>query len=147
MKVLFLKDVPKVGRRYEIKEISDGYARNFLLPKGLAKPATEKVEKEVVGMRAAAEKRQLAEGAALGAALDALAGKSITLTGKASKEGHLFAGIHAADIVAAARAEHGVALAPESIHIEKPLKEVGEHTIEIGSGARREKLTLVIEAE
>ena len=98
MKVLFLEDVPRVARAGEVKDVSDGYARNFLLPRNLAAPATPAELKRWEGQkqtlaRQAARTRQELE--ALAARIEGLA---ITLKAKAGEKGQLFGSITTADI-------------------------------------------------
>jgi len=130
MKVLLVKDVPKLGRIGQIKEVSDGHARNFLIPRHLALPATEAVlskvqkeEKEKQAKLAKAHDKLLA-------IKNKLAGKTIELKGKAEGK-NLFAGIHEMDIVKALTQKYGVELAREAINLTHALKALGEHQVEV----------------
>ena len=105
MKIIFLKDVPRVSKKNEVKEISDGYAVNFLFPKKLAVMATsqnmlelERSKKEVL------IKREIQE-ELLEKNLEEIKGKVIILNKKADIKGHLFSAIHKKDLVKVFRRE------------------------------------------
>ena len=131
MKVIFLKDVPRVGKRHDIKEINDGYANNFLFPRGLAKVATtqallelEKSKKEFV------IKKEIQEDL-LQKSLDAIKGKIIIMKMKADDKGHLFSSIHKKDLVELMKKDHKTEINEDFIVLEKPIKEIGEFEISI----------------
>lgn len=101
MKVLLLKDVAKVGQRNTVHEVSNGYAQNFLLARGLAVPATAQ-------RIAAAQKSQVARAEMkaheideVKAAVAKLNGEAVSISAKANEKGHLFEAVHAENIVAA----------------------------------------------
>lgn len=144
MKVIFLKDVAKVGQHGTMKEVSDGYALNFLIPRGLAVQATP----EKVAAHLAAQKR---EGEAkeqhhkmIAEAVHSLKGARIEMSVKATEKGGLFKSITAADIVKAIQAQRGANIPPETIALAKPMKEVGEHAIKISFGEAKVEITLAI---
>src|SRR3989344_4488359 len=126
MKVIFLQDVPRVGKRYDIKEVNDGYAMNFLLPRKLAQMATVKTiaelelrQKEIVIEREVQESLLLKN-------LEEIKGKTIIIKVKADEKGHLFSGIKNKEIVEEMKLQHHADIAEEFIVLEKPIKEVGE---------------------
>ena len=144
MKVVLLKDVAGVGRRYEIKNVSDGYALNFLIPKKLAEIGTaqamgraERLRSEEGAMRRVHEDLVLKN-------LAAIEGASIEISGKANEKGHLFAAIHPDAIVAELKKQKGIDVLPEFLVIEKPIKEVGEHLIPVKVQDKSAKLTVVV---
>jgi large subunit ribosomal protein L9 len=126
MRVIFLKDVPRVGNRNDVKDVNDGYAMNFLFPSHLAEPATksavaklEMKKKEVVIERKVQESllvKNLAE----------LKGKTVIIETKADEKGHLFSGIHKKEIIEQMSRQHHVEISEDFIVLEKPIKEVGE---------------------
>lgn len=126
MKVILLADVPKIGKKFEIKNIADGYARNMLFPKKLAEPATKEAEARagVLKSRAIAEGKVQEE--LLLKNLHALEGKEIVIKGKANEEGHLFAGVHKPEILKALKEQIHIDVKEEYIDLDKPLKELGE---------------------
>src|ERR1035437_9307511 len=127
MKIILLKDVKKIGRKYDVKEVADGYAINSLIPNSIAVPATSSYLKMVE-----AKKKQdglMKEGfkKAFEYALTKLPDGKLHIGGKVNEKGHLFAAIHEDQIIAEFKKETGVVLSPEHFSLEKPLKEVGEH--------------------
>lgn len=150
MKVILLKDVPRVGRKHEVKEVSPGFARTMLLSRSLAVPATPAALEEMKRRRAAeaghmAVEHELAEKAA-----EVLEGTTITLRGRAggkAGEGHLFAALHAEDVAAAIKREKNINLSPSAIILDKPLKEVGFHKAKARLGERAVNFTILLEGE
>ncbi|MBC8464858.1 MAG: 50S ribosomal protein L9 [Parcubacteria group bacterium] len=144
MKVILLKNVPKVGNALDVKDVKPGYARNFLIPEGLVEIATDAAIAQIEERRA---KAAVANEAALAEATEhikALDGKSVTLSEKANEKGHLFAGIHHNEIVEAIKKQLSIDLLPEHILLEEPIKETGEHAVEIGNGNVKATLTLSV---
>lgn len=144
MKVILLKNVPSLGKAFDIKDVKPGYARNFLIPEGLAEIATDAAIAQIEEHRAkaqAATEKTLAKATENIKALD---GKTITLVEKANDQGHLFAGIHHNEIIDAIENQLSVSLMPEHVLLEEPIKEVGEHAIEIGNDAVKATLTLIV---
>ena len=144
MKVILLKDVAKVGQHGTVQEVADGYALNFLIARGLAVQAT--VEK--VAAHAATQKKEEEARAKAGAermkAIRSVEGTRVEVKVRATEKGGLFKSILAADIVLAIAKERGVQIPTESIVLPKPIKEVGEQTIEIRSGDARSEIVLVV---
>ena len=123
----------------------DGHALNRLIPKGLAEPATPENLKRVKVMVSKAEVEQVAAKESFTEAIDVLSDRTLNLMVKANEKGHLFKAIKVEDIVAAAK-EEGVVLSPNQIVIEKPIKEVGEHTVTLKSGKQKGTAKLDISA-
>ncbi len=147
MKIILLKDIAKVGRKYETKEISDGYAGNMLIPKGLAIAATPDAVKriELEKMKIEGERRVHEE--LLLKNLSELNGITITIIGKANEKGHLFAGLHREAIAEEILKQTRLQIDPSSIQVEHPIKEVGNHSIEVKGAGKSIKFNLVIEAK
>lgn len=146
MKVILLKDVAKLGRRYDVKDVNSGHALNLLIPQGLAIGATSEALKRYEAIRVKAEgERKIHEDLAAKNLSD-LDGKVLRLSGKANDKGHLFAGIHREEIAAALKKQMRLDLAPESIKLEHPLKEVGEHTVEADGAGKSARFKVLIEA-
>jgi large subunit ribosomal protein L9 len=130
MKVLLSKDVQGLGRKGEIKEVSDGHARNFLIPRHLAMPATSavlaKVQKEE-SEREAKITRLQEQASEL---QKKLRGKVMKISAKA--EGNrLFAGIHEAQLAKLIHEDLHLAIEPKQVIISQAIKTLGRHTIEI----------------
>ncbi|HBX16417.1 MAG: 50S ribosomal protein L9 [Candidatus Magasanikbacteria bacterium GW2011_GWC2_41_17] len=147
MKIILLQDVKKIGMKGEIKEVSDGHARNFLLPQNLAILATPKAvenfKKQMEAARQTAEK-DLQATQNLASRLD---GEEVRLKAKASKDGKLFGGISAAQIVAALN-KKGFIILKNQIVIFEPIKTIGEHrvSVQLAHGLETE-ITILIDGE
>ncbi len=146
MKVVLLQDVPKLGRKYEVKNVSDGHAINFLMPKGLVELASEGNIKKVEGLKAIHEAEQKIRVDLLLKNLDDIKGTVVTMKEKANEKGHLFAGVHKAELIPAIKEQTRLDLAPEYIVLEKPIKTVGEHEIQVKVGENTASFKLIIEA-
>ncbi|MEI6057962.1 MAG: 50S ribosomal protein L9 [bacterium] len=147
MKVIFIKDVPKVGRKYETKNMADGYALNMLIPRGLAIAATPDAVKRIELIKSRDEGERRVSEELLMKNMKDLDGQTVTMTEKANEKGHLFAGVHKAEIIPAIEAQTRLQIAPEFIVLDKPIKEVGEHKIEVKIKDKGVKFTLVIKAK
>jgi large subunit ribosomal protein L9 len=126
--VLLMNDIEGLGAEGDVLEVAEGYARNYLLPRGLAAPVTEATRRGLEKRRAQreaqqAEQRQNAEG--LGRALNQA---SVTLTVKAGEEGKLFGSVTSADI-RDALAEQGFELDRRQIALDEALRELGVYTV------------------
>lgn len=140
MKVILLQDVPKIGRRYEVKDLSPGYVRNFLFPKNLAVLATPENLNKVRSEKEQSTATQDRMAALFRQQCRHMKEEGIHFSRKANNEGHLFAGIRAEDIVLAVRASYGLTIKKEEITLASPLKEIGEHLVPIS--CQNEKATL-----
>jgi len=147
MKVIFLKDAPK-GKRGEIKEVADGYARNFLLPKGLALPATPsamKAAKVLSDEKAESQARQREE---LSRIVQELEGKELHFKAKAGAKGRLHGAITTASIADELSRLTGFEIDKKKIELEEPLHHVGSYDVMINLGTGTEaKIKVVIEEE
>jgi large subunit ribosomal protein L9 len=145
MKVIFLHDVPRVGKKYETKEISDGYATNFLLPRKLAALATPKALAELEMHKKKIVLEREVQESLLMKNLEAIKGKAITIKGKANEQGHLFSAIHKKEIIEAMKEQNHADIGEEFIVLEKPIKEIGEHEIQILIKGKKSSFKLVID--
>ena len=147
MKIILLKDVKKLGKKYEIKEVSDGHALNMLIPGKMAIPATPGNVNMIEAKRSADMNDVAKTEAELQKVLAEIKGISIEIKGKVNDKGHLFAGIHKEEISEAVKKQKGVNLTVGHLILEKPIKEVGEHSIKVKIGDREVAFKLVIKAE
>lgn len=146
MKVIFLKDVARVGRRNDVKEVNDGYALNFLFPNKLAEKATpDAIKKLELQKREILVEREVQESLLL-KNLEEIKNKTVTFTVKADAKGHLFSGIHKKEILEILYKEHKVNIDEEYIDLEKPIKEVGEFEIPIEIKGKKSFFKLVVKA-
>lgn len=131
MKVIFLSDVRNVGKKFEIREVSDGYARNFLVPNKLAEPATPAAIKKLEDMKAAHEK----EDKELKAHLEAIARKigetKIQFDVKVDRSGVVFGSVNKETILKALREHKLIAAERIDIDLKYPIKELGEYSVPI----------------
>ncbi len=129
MKVLLRDDVNGVGHKGDLCEVSDGYAWNFLFPRGLAMRATEGVDVQAEGMRRARAIRDAQDREAAEEIAKTLVSKVLTLTARASEEGRLFGSIASADVAQAVADQTGVELDRRQVVLDDHLKDVGTHTV------------------
>jgi large subunit ribosomal protein L9 len=145
MKVILTKDAPGVGRAGDIKEVSDGYARNFLIGRGLAVPASQsQVDKISKEKREHSEKLAKQE-AKLAALQGKIHNKAISLKKKANGTS-LFAGVHEQDIISEIKARFGLELLPKQVKILNPIKTTGSHAVELKL-TDRHKATVTVNVE
>ena len=147
MKVLLKKDTPKVGKKHEVVEVSDGYAQNFLIPQGVAEFATERALKAADEMRARAEADRAEREAAIKKELAALKSSTVAMTARANEKGKLFASIEREDICDALKGSNGLDLDPEHIMLQEPIKTTGEHTVSVHVGDSVAEITVSVTAE
>ena len=146
MKVILLHDVPKIGKKYDEKNVSDGYALNFLIPKGLVEVATKQVAERAKVARADVEVRRKVQEDLLVKNLKSVAAAEITLSEKANEKGHLFAGVHREALAAALKEQARIDVLPEYIGLPATIKEVGEHMIEVKVQDKSVKFKVTITA-
>jgi len=133
MKVLLCQDVKELGWLGDIVEVNDGYARNYLLPQGLARPATEANIKAIAEEKGKwAEARKL-EGAHLGEVAAAVEGAEAVLAAKANEQGVLFGSVGAAEIAGNLR-EQGFEVSDEHVELSQHIKQVGTHCVKLDFG-------------
>jgi large subunit ribosomal protein L9 len=125
MRVLLRGDVEGVGRRGDIVNVSDGYARNFLFPTGQALKATEGIEGQATSMRRARDLRTAQDEQAARTQADALSGVTLTIAARAGANGRLFGSVAAAEIADALVAQTGIEVDRESIVLSDSIKSVG----------------------
>ncbi len=145
MKVIFLQDVPRVGKRHDIKEVNDGYALNFLMPRKLAEAATPKAIAELEKRKKNIEIENKIQEDLLIMNLEEIKNKVLSLKAKADDKGHLFSGIHSKELVEEMKKQHHADISAEFIILEKPIKEVGEFTIPIEIKDKKSSFKLVVE--
>ena len=129
MRVIFLKEIKGVGKKLDVKNVSDGYARNFLFPQGLAKIATEETVKNLEAQKAATVKEEEKVKNELIALSKVLENKEFEFKVKTGEKGEVFGSVTKNDI------EKSIS-APEDIEVllDKPIKKLGEHRVEVNLG-------------
>lgn len=130
MRVILLQDVEKLGKKYDVKEVADGFAKNFLIPKGLAKPATEKnlkwleAQKEIERKRAEEDLKKIQE---LASKIDGL---EVVVPVKIGQEGQLFESVTVQKISEKLK-QLGFEVKKTQIDLPRPIKELGEFPVKI----------------
>ena len=131
MQIILLEKVANLGNLGEVVKVKDGYARNFLIPTGAARRATEAAVKEFETRRSDLEKAAAAKLAASQSEAEKLAGKSISITQKAGVDGRLFGSVTNHDIAEALN-QQGFSVVKSQVRLPNgPLKTVGEHTVTV----------------
>jgi large subunit ribosomal protein L9 len=131
MQIILLEKVAKLGNLGDVVKVKDGYARNFLLPTGAARRATEVAIKEFEAKRAELEKAQANKLAGAQALGEKLSGKKISITQKAGVDGRLFGSVTNFDIADSLKRQ-GFEVAKAQVRLPSgPLKTVGEHTVSV----------------
>jgi len=147
MKVILLKDTPKIGKKFEIKNVSDGYAQNYLIPNKLAEVATKETEARIALAKALYNEKIKETEAELLKKLKEIKDAVITIKGKANEKGVLFAGIHNEDLLSYIKKEFDLGLSPEHIVTKEPIKEIGEHTVDILVQDKKTSIKVIVEKE
>lgn len=129
MKIILLQDVKSLGKKGDVKEVADGYAQNFLLPKKIAEIATENVVRIFQSQREKEQKNKIAEKEQMKKIIDTLKSKKISISAK-EKGGKLFGSVTAKNIAEVLEKE-GLNISESSIIIKKAIKKTGEYEIEI----------------
>lgn len=130
MKIIFIKDIPNIGQKGEIKEVASGYARNYLIPNGLAYEATPGRLKDLKmreGTKAQKTAREVKEAQNLA---ERISGKTVTIKVKAGEEGRLFGSVTSADI-AGALSSSGIKIDKRKIDLTEHLKALGSYSIHV----------------
>ncbi len=134
MKVIFSADVRGQGKKGEMKEVSDGYARNYLLPRGLAVAATQD-NLNAMKLRDAAKKRQMElEKAAAQENAKKLEGVIVKVKAKAGEKGRLFGSVTSKEIADALAEQHGIEIEKNKIVQAEPIKSFGSYTVKAKLG-------------
>ena len=129
MRVVLLQDVPRLGSVGEVRDVASGYARNFLLPRGLAEVATPAVMKRVEEIRKAEEKRQTLLEADMMSLAQTLEGVEITLKAKVGAQERLYGAITSGDIAEELGRATGHDIDKRKIELEEPIRQLGEYEV------------------
>jgi large subunit ribosomal protein L9 len=129
MKVLLRSDVHGVGRRGDIVEVKNGYARNFLLPSGAALVASDSMEAQAATMRRSRDLKDAQSREAAMVQKATIEQATATVAARAGSNGRLFGSVTEADVVNAIRTATGISLDRHAIHMDEHLKEIGTSTV------------------
>jgi large subunit ribosomal protein L9 len=147
MKIILLQDVESLGKKYEVKDVKDGYARNNLFPEKLAKPATKEALKWLASQKEVIEKEaeeDLKKSQALASELDGL---EVAIAVKVGDEGQLFESINSQKVVEKLK-EMGFEVKKSQVKLENPIKELGEFPTSVNLDHNLEaEIKIIITAE
>jgi large subunit ribosomal protein L9 len=131
MKVILLKDFPSLGKEGEVANVSDGFARNYLIPRSIALEATPGIIQVWQQKRASQKQREAKDRQAALAIAEALKGKKLIIEAGAGEKGKLFGSVTAQSIVDAIEQQFGFQLDKKMIMLEESIRNVGVHTVPI----------------
>ncbi|HET6811692.1 MAG TPA: 50S ribosomal protein L9 [Acidimicrobiales bacterium] len=129
MRVVLRADVNGVGKKGDVVEVADGFARNFLLPQGRAFRATEGVLSQAAAMRRSRDLKDAKDRASAETVARELVAKIIRITAKAGTEGRLFGSVTASDVADAVQAQAGVSIDRRRVELPEPIKTLGSHDV------------------
>ncbi len=143
--MIFLKDIPRVGQKFTVKEVSDGYAHNYLLPQKMAEMATPEALLRVKILEESAKVERSVQFELLDKNIQSIHETTITASERANEQGHLFRGLHSADIADIVFKERRLKFPIESFDIKEPIRTTGEHKINLViKNEKRGYFTLVL---
>jgi large subunit ribosomal protein L9 len=131
MKVVLRSDVPGVGKKGDIVEVADGYARNYLLPRSLAFLSTNGVVAQAASMRRSRDVRDATDRAAAEEIARKLVPSIITIKMRAGSEGRLFGSVTSGDVIEAVAAQTGIDLDRRKLHLGDHIKSTGTHQVPV----------------
>ena len=131
MKIVLRDDVDNLGRKGDVVDVADGYARNYLVPRGLAMKATKGVVQQAEAMRRNRAAREVRDREAAQAAAAVIAGARLEITARAGEGGKLFGSVTAADVAQALLDQRSVEVDRRKVGLDEPIKEVGETEVEV----------------
>ena len=129
--LLLLSDVEHLGKAGDLVKVADGYARNYLLPRDMAAPATKNALRRLEKLRKEREEIERKEIAAAQAVADQLKDLAITIAARSTDGAALFGSVGAVEIIDAVKAAKGVELEKKQIVLDNPYKEIGEYALEV----------------
>lgn len=145
MKVILKQDIKGVGKKYEIKNVADGYANNFLIPNKLAEFASvETIKKFEIIKKKNIVETEIRESLTK-KQIEMLKGIKIVISKKANEKGHLFEKIRNDEIIKALQEQAKIIFDSEHLKIKEPIKEVGEYKIDVILGNNRGEFILIVE--
>ena len=143
MKVILLRDVAKIGRRSEIVEVPDGYARNQLIPKGMAEPASTSNLKKIQKRRVETETATAKATEEFTTATNLLKDTPVKVAVDLNEKDHAFKAVSENEIVSAAK-NLGIEIDTTMVKISSPIKQAGEHKVILHSGADQAEFTIEV---
>ncbi|MFH1236103.1 MAG: 50S ribosomal protein L9 [Parcubacteria group bacterium] len=145
MKVIFLKNIIGTAKKYDVKDVKEGFARNHLLPHGIAVAATPEQMRFIKLQRESIASASSDVEATARSLSKKFEGHTLTMKVKANDRGHLYAGVSAKEISKQISKQFNVLIGDTSIHILEPIRSIGEHTISLTVGTIKMPLLILIE--
>lgn len=131
MRIVLRADIAEVGKKGDIVDVADGFARNFLIPKGQAFKASDGVVVQASAMRRSRDLKDAKDREAAETVARTLVPAVIKITAKSGTEGKLFGSVTVQDLVAAVHAQTGVDLDRRRVHLTEPIKTLGTHQVPV----------------
>jgi large subunit ribosomal protein L9 len=131
VKIVLRSDVDNLGRRGDLVDVADGYARNFLVPRGLAMPATKGSVRQAEAMSRARAVRDTRDREGAQATRSQLEAARITITARSGEGGRLFGSVTTTDLAEAIEAQAHVQIDRRKLHLDEPIKSLGVHEIPV----------------
>lgn len=148
MKVVLSKDVPGLGKAGEVKDVADGYARNYLVPRRLAIPATEGTLKQVAERKAVRERKAAVEERHSLTLAERISAAPLVIKAKVGGQGRLYGSITAADVAEALARQVGEAIDKRRVELKETIRTTGQHDATIRlAGHVTARLVLDVQAE
>ncbi len=131
MKIILLQDVANVGKKFEVVSVADGYALNYLIPRGVAERSTAAKEKMIENKKVKEEEKRTARIEEVAKSIKSLKNKPIKIQVKANDKGVLFAGLEKTDLLSALKDQTGVELDKDEIRLDENVKSIGEYDVPV----------------
>lgn len=145
MKIILLQDVPRVGYKYDVKDVANGLARNFLIPRGYAELATNLTLKKIESLKEKDKKSLEEKSQLLRAVIEKLSGQTVIIKARVNEQGSLFASVTKKEIVSAIKKQFNIDTDEKQIILKEPVKKIGEY--EIGFGEKENNINIKIKIE
>ncbi|MDI7274808.1 MAG: 50S ribosomal protein L9 [Anaerolineae bacterium] len=148
MEVLLLKDVRRLGKAGEVRQVADGYARNYLIPRGLARPASAGAVRQAKELLEAQAKRAEREQSQAQDLAGQLRGVTLTFRARAGESGRLYGSVTSADVAEEIKKQTGQTVDRRKIALEEPIRELGIYRVPIRLGGEvSAEVTVKVEAQ
>ncbi len=131
MRLVLREDVSGVGRRGDVVDVAKGFARNYLLPGGLAIESSERMEAQAASMRRARDLREAKDRESAANVASVLQAATVTIPARAGAQGRLFGSVTAADVAEAVAAQTGAVVDRRKIALDEPIKSLGTHVVSV----------------
>lgn len=146
MKVIFLSNVPRIGKRDEVKEVNTGYAQNFLFPRKLAVPATDQALLQLNKDKNTRIAEKSIQEKLLEKTIETLSANRITIKKKSNDKGHFFSKFDVKEILDAVDKELKIKLTKDMVELKSPITTVGEHTILVHANGKKTEIVIEVES-